>query len=198
VRCACRSQSEIVYAGVYHTACLPTGLKANRTDWDRAHVNVHQHHTFSSKHPPFLCRERIYSQDELDIVLLGLGDQILDLFSPGLVKERLADLDAVDDLFEGESHSSADDERVDLRRGNQIPGRRFQSVETDRKKKKKKFPLKDNDNDDSSPDPTCDRSTESYPEPWPHRGWPKTASPGSPKPWRRTPTPSSSRTLRHV
>jgi hypothetical protein len=70
----------------------------------------------------------VYSQDELDIVLLGLGDQVLDLFSAGLVKERLADLDAVDDLLEGKGHSSADDERVDLRRGVHTRGRRFQSV----------------------------------------------------------------------
>lgn len=54
------------------------------------------------------------SQDELDIVLLGLGDQVLDLFGTGLVKERLANLDALDDLLEGKGHSSADDERVDL------------------------------------------------------------------------------------
>ena len=64
---------------------------------------------------PGLVDLRPDSQDELDVVLLCLGDQVLDLFGTSLVKERLADLDAIDNLLEGECHASADDERVDLR-----------------------------------------------------------------------------------
>lgn len=54
------------------------------------------------------------SQDQLDIVLLGLGNKVLDLGGTSLVKQRLSNLDSLDNLLEGESHSSADDERVDL------------------------------------------------------------------------------------
>ena len=60
-------------------------------------------------------RPRPNSQDQLDIVLLGLGNQVLDLGGTSLVEQRLSDFYTLDNLLEGESHSSADDERVDLK-----------------------------------------------------------------------------------
>jgi len=56
----------------------------------------------------------IDGEDELDVVVLGLLDQLLDELGAGLVEERIADGDVVERLLKGEGHTAADDEGVDL------------------------------------------------------------------------------------
>ena len=53
-------------------------------------------------------------EDELDVVLLGLGNKVGNLLGALLVEERGTDLDVVKSLLESEGHATADDERVDL------------------------------------------------------------------------------------
>ena len=75
-------------------------------------------------------------EDELDVVLLGLVNERLNVLRTSLVKERVADLqqsrssaqdrevgydrsythsDALEHLGEGEGHTTADDQDVDLK-----------------------------------------------------------------------------------
>lgn len=53
-------------------------------------------------------------QDKLDVVLLGLLDQVSDNLAASLIEQAVADLDALKSLLEGEGHATTDDERVDL------------------------------------------------------------------------------------
>lgn len=53
-------------------------------------------------------------EHDLDVVLLGLLDQVGDGLGAGLVEEGLADLNTVEGLLEGEGHATADDQGVDL------------------------------------------------------------------------------------
>ena len=53
-------------------------------------------------------------EDQLDVVLLGLLDDIADDLGAGLVEEAVADLDALQGLLEGEGHGARDDQAVDL------------------------------------------------------------------------------------
>lgn len=53
-------------------------------------------------------------QDKLDVVLLGLLDQVSDNLAASLIEQAVANLDALKGLLEGERHATADDERVDL------------------------------------------------------------------------------------
>lgn len=65
---------------------------------------------------------KVGRQDDLDIVLLGLFHQRVDLLGSVLVIEGVADAHAVQDLLEGECHSAADDEGVDLRERSEREG----------------------------------------------------------------------------
>lgn len=53
-------------------------------------------------------------ENNLDVVLLGLFDQITDSLGAGLIEEGGANGHFVESLLEGESHATADDEGVDL------------------------------------------------------------------------------------
>jgi hypothetical protein len=53
-------------------------------------------------------------QDKLDVVLLGLLDQVADDLAASLIEQAVADLDALEGLLEGKRHATADDDRVDL------------------------------------------------------------------------------------
>ena len=78
-------------------------------------------------------------EDNLDVPLLGLLHEGTDLLGASLVEERVTDLrkrrrqeidifhgrnwsygDVLEDLLEGEGHTTANDERVDLARACQI------------------------------------------------------------------------------
>lgn len=56
----------------------------------------------------------VNGEDDLDVVLLGLLDDLADNLAAGLVEETVADLDVLKGLLEGESHSTGDDEAVNL------------------------------------------------------------------------------------
>lgn len=56
----------------------------------------------------------VAGQDDLDVVLLGLGDEVGDLLAAGFVEEGVADADVLESLLEGEGHAAAHDEDVDL------------------------------------------------------------------------------------
>lgn len=58
--------------------------------------------------------DEVDRQDNLDVLGLGLLDQLGNGLSTGLVEERVANGEVVLDLLEGESHATADDEGVDL------------------------------------------------------------------------------------
>lgn len=58
--------------------------------------------------------DKVHRQVHLDVLGLCLLHQLLDLLGADLVIKGLADLDVVEDVEEGEGHSSADDEGVDL------------------------------------------------------------------------------------
>ena len=53
-------------------------------------------------------------EDDLDVVLLGLLDDLADNLAAGLVEERVTNLDVLEGLLEGEGHGSGDDQAVDL------------------------------------------------------------------------------------
>lgn len=53
-------------------------------------------------------------EDQLDVVLLGLLDETGDNLGSVLVKQRVSNLDVLEGLLEGESHTASDDEGVDL------------------------------------------------------------------------------------
>lgn len=53
-------------------------------------------------------------QDQLDVLVLGLLDQLGNGLGASLIEEGSADGDVVEDLLEGEGHATADDEGVDL------------------------------------------------------------------------------------
>lgn len=53
-------------------------------------------------------------KDDLDVVLLGLLDDLADDLAAGFVEETVADLDVLQGLLEGEGHGAGDDEAVDL------------------------------------------------------------------------------------
>lgn len=56
----------------------------------------------------------VSGEDQLDVVLLGLLDETLDNLGSLLIEERVSNLDVVNGLLEGESHTATDDEGVDL------------------------------------------------------------------------------------
>lgn len=56
----------------------------------------------------------VNGEDDLDVVLLGLLDDLADDLAAGLVEETVTDLDVLKSLLEGESHSTGDDEAVNL------------------------------------------------------------------------------------
>lgn len=58
--------------------------------------------------------DEVSRQDNLDVLGLGLLDQLGNGLGTGLVKERVTNGEVVRDLLEGESHATADDEGVDL------------------------------------------------------------------------------------
>lgn len=58
---------------------------------------------------------KVGRQDDLDVVLLGLFHQRVDLLGSVFVVEGITDAHSVQDLLEGERHSAADNEGVDLR-----------------------------------------------------------------------------------
>lgn len=53
-------------------------------------------------------------EDELDVLLLGLLHEVADNLGSVLIKEGRANVDVLKSLLEGESHTTADDELVDL------------------------------------------------------------------------------------
>lgn len=53
-------------------------------------------------------------EDELDTLLLGLLDKVADSLGTGLIEEGVSDGDVLEGFLEGESHTTADDEGVDL------------------------------------------------------------------------------------
>lgn len=53
-------------------------------------------------------------QDDLDVVLLGLLDDVADDLAAGLVEEGVTDLDVLEGLLEGKGHAAGDDQAVDL------------------------------------------------------------------------------------
>lgn len=53
-------------------------------------------------------------KDELDVVGLGLLDELADGLGAGLVKEGVTNADVLESLLEGEGHATANDEGVDL------------------------------------------------------------------------------------
>lgn len=53
-------------------------------------------------------------EDQLDVVLLGLLDETSNNLGSVLIEERVSNLDVLQSLLEGESHTSTDDEGVDL------------------------------------------------------------------------------------
>jgi len=53
-------------------------------------------------------------QDDLDVVLLGLLDNVTDDLAAGLVEEGVTDLDVLEGLLEGEGHGAGDDQAVHL------------------------------------------------------------------------------------
>lgn len=81
----------------------------------------------------FISNDVVNGEDDLDVPLLRLCDQARDLFRSWSIEERIANLeefaredefqpglrethrDSLQSLLEGECHSSADDQRVDLR-----------------------------------------------------------------------------------
>lgn len=58
--------------------------------------------------------DEVSRKDNLDVVLLGLLNKVLDSLAASLVKERVTNLHVLKSLLEGESHTTADDEAVDL------------------------------------------------------------------------------------
>lgn len=58
--------------------------------------------------------DEVGRQDNLDVLGLGLLDQLGNGLGAGLVEERVANGEVVEDLLEGESHATADDEGVNL------------------------------------------------------------------------------------
>jgi hypothetical protein len=53
-------------------------------------------------------------EDELDVLLLGLLNEVTDGLGAGLIEEGVSDGDVLEGLLEGEGHATADDEGVDL------------------------------------------------------------------------------------
>lgn len=53
-------------------------------------------------------------EDDLDVVLLGLLDDLADDLAASLIEETVADLDVLEGLLEGEGHGSGDDQAVNL------------------------------------------------------------------------------------
>lgn len=58
--------------------------------------------------------DEVSRKDNLDVVLLGLLNKVLDSLAAGLVEERVTNLHVLKSLLEGESHTTTDDEAVDL------------------------------------------------------------------------------------
>lgn len=58
--------------------------------------------------------DEVNGEDNLDVVLLGLLNKVLDGLAASLVEERVADLHVLKSLLEGEGHTTTDDEAVDL------------------------------------------------------------------------------------
>lgn len=56
----------------------------------------------------------VNGQNNLDIVLLGLLNDIADNLATGLIEQTVANLDVLEGLLEGEGHSTSDDQAVDL------------------------------------------------------------------------------------
>lgn len=56
----------------------------------------------------------INGKNNLDVVLLGLLNKVLDGLAASLVEEGVSDLDVLESLLEGESHATTDDEAVHL------------------------------------------------------------------------------------
>jgi len=60
----------------------------------------------------------VHGQNDLDIVLLRLLDEVADNLGTCLVKKRVSNADTLQSLLEGERHTAADDQLVDL--GDQV------------------------------------------------------------------------------
>lgn len=58
--------------------------------------------------------DEVNGEDDLDVVLLGLLDKVLDGLAASLVEERVTDLHVLKSLLEGKGHTTANDEAVDL------------------------------------------------------------------------------------
>ena len=58
--------------------------------------------------------DEVNGKDNLDVVLLGLLNKVLDSLAASLVEERVTDLHVLEGLLEGEGHTTANDEAVDL------------------------------------------------------------------------------------
>lgn len=59
-------------------------------------------------------RDVVDRQDNLDVVLLGLLDDVADGLAASLVEQTVTDLDVLQGLLEGEGHATGDDQAVDL------------------------------------------------------------------------------------